>query len=316
MPPRMLFVPTTAVEREEKIRAFWATEALDSSSTLGAAWHDSISPPVPSASVPCGEELWQFPESIMAVYYFGNSDTPSSFSLYVRLATDELWHVHRFLQRSYDQTSSADQGLREPECDNIYQRLMTWHSDFNHVLSVNTPPYTDLFSTYNNTTQHPNSTLIHCNIYSAVICLYQRRCLQDSPTTQSCWEVAADRCLAACEQLVIMIRGCEDTMLEKTTPFIIPCIFVVGRFLIIYRKALNDTVSEKVYLLIYALTVIGKRWSLARQLQKVLEAAVAECNNAFAHVNPLPKEFYDLQYQSVDIYEALRQRAPECSGYM
>ena len=35
--PRMLPLPQTMIDREERIRAYWMIESLDASSTLGAA---------------------------------------------------------------------------------------------------------------------------------------------------------------------------------------------------------------------------------------------------------------------------------------
>ncbi|KAJ5563708.1 hypothetical protein N7535_008872 [Penicillium sp. DV-2018c] len=145
----MLFIPATAVEREEKIRAFWATEALDSISTLGAAWNLSVSRPEPAATVPCDDEIWLYPESVLATYLFGNVDAPSSFSLFVSLATNELWRVHHFLQESYNQKTALDFHQRQDDCNTIYQRLMSWQADFERVLAIHSPPYADLFPPVN-----------------------------------------------------------------------------------------------------------------------------------------------------------------------
>ncbi|KAF7590643.1 hypothetical protein BBP40_002591 [Aspergillus hancockii] len=309
IPPRMLFIPLTAVEREEKIRAFWATEALDSISTLGAAWHLSVSPPEPAATVPCDEEIWQYPESVLATYLFGNTDSPSSFSLFVSLATNELWYVHQFFQQSYNTRAAVDFRQRKKDCDTVYQRLMAWLADFERILVIQSPPYIDLFSTGEGTAPHPNSILIHCTIHSAVISLYQRFIFpaEGASDESVSWTGAADRCLSSCDAVVLIVRGISDVMLETINPHVMFCIFVAARFYIIYARASGLFMSDKLYLLIYAFTVAGKRWPLAKQMRMVLETAASERQPASRDSHSLPPEFYDLQYLSWDTHEAIRE---------
>jgi hypothetical protein len=305
----MLFIPATAVEREEKVRAFWAAEALDSISTLGAAWNLSVSCPEPTATVPCDDEIWRYPESVLMTYLFGNIDAPSSFSLFVSLATNELWRVHHFLQESYNQKIALDFRQRQDECNTIYQRLMSWQADFERVLTIHSPPYADLFSSGEGTGQHPNSILIHCTIHSAVISLYQRFIFPVGGESygSASWTCAADRCLTSCNSMVVIVRGVSDAMLETINPHVIFCMFIAARFYIIYARAFEVTMPDKLYLLIYALTVAGKRWPLAKQLRDVLDTAATESRSESAGHHPLPQEFYDLQYLSWDIHEALRK---------
>lgn len=304
------------MEREENIRAFWVTEAFDSTSTLGAAWHLSLTPSEPAASIPCDEEVWRYPESVLAAYFFGSTDAPSAFSLFVRLATNELWHVHNFLQQSYNQEHSVDHQQRKVDCDAVYQRLMSWHSDFESVLSIRSSSYVDLFSTGEGTAQHSNSILIHCTIHSAVISLYQRFIFPVDGISDSnvCWTGAAERCLSSCDALAIVMRGVGDPMLETINPHVIFCIFIAARFYIIYARASELPMSEKLYLLIYALTISGRRWLMAKQLRMVLETAVAENRSESVRANRLPIEFYDLQYLSWDIHEAVRKWALSKDG--
>lgn len=305
----MLFIPTTVVEREEKIRAFWAAEALDSISTLGAAWNLSVSRPEPAATIPCDDEVWLYPESVLTTYLFGNMDAPSSFSLFVSLATNELWQVHHFLQESYNQKTALDFHQRQEECNTVYQRLISWEADFERVLAIHSPRYIDLFSTGEGAGQHPNSILIHCTIHSAVISLYQRFIFPvgAEPDGSAPWTCAADRCLASCNSMVVIVRGISDVMLETINPHVIFCVFIAARFYIIFARACGVSISDKLYLLIYALTVAGKRWPLAKQLRAVLDNAATESRSESAGHHPLPREFYDLQYLSWDIHEALRK---------
>ncbi|UNI17716.1 hypothetical protein JDV02_004038 [Purpureocillium takamizusanense] len=311
IPPRMLFIPFTVVEREEKTRAFWAAEALDSISTLGAAWHLSVPRPEPAATAPCDEETWCFPESVLAAYRFGDAEAPSPFSLFVSLATSELWHVHRFLQQSYDSKAATDTERRQADCDAVYQHLMSWKADFERVLAVNAPPFVDLFSTGYYTDQHPNSILIHCTIHSAVVSLYQRFIVLPDTTSYGgqSWACAADRCIASCESMVALIRTVPDATLESINPYVIFCVFIAARFYAVHARTTGSSTQDKLYLLIYPLTVAAKRWPLARQLKAVLDTAVTESRGEHVGDHPLPVEFYDLQYLLWDIHDALRKWA-------
>ncbi|RMJ18036.1 hypothetical protein CDV36_002342, partial [Fusarium kuroshium] len=315
LPPRMLQIPTTAVEREEKIRAFWAIDALDSASTLGVAWHLTVSRPEPAANLPCDEEIWRFPESVIDMYQFGSSEAPSSFSLYVRLVTNELWHVHNFLQQSCEPFSIISLSQRQEECDNVYQRLKSWQNDFEQLLTVHTPLYTDLLTHTGTPTQQPNSILIHCTIHSAIISLHQRLIFPVSLGEEDAthWEAAAERCLSSCDQMADVIRSADDETLGIINPHVIYCVFIAARFYLIYSKAMDLPLPNKLYLFIYALRVCGQIWHLAKLLHTVLEVASAEhAGSQVSH--PLPVEFFDLQYFSLDIHAALRIWAGEKQG--
>lgn len=314
IPPRMLPLPATAVEREEKIRAFWATEALDSASTLGVAWNLTVLKPEPMACVPCNDDIWKCPDSAIAIYPFGDTGMTSSFSLFVRLVTNDLWHVHNFLQLSYDSHASIDFEHRQNSCTAVDQLLMEWKNDLDETLALPEPPYSDLFSVSEGHGQHSNAIHVYCTIDSAVISLYQRLILpvsESNPDIQP-WTHAADRCLASCDHMADILRNANDSALQIMSPLVIFCIFIAARFYIIYTRALNLTIPSKLHLLIYALNVCSQRWPLAWQLQKVLETAIREDGGSTTE-NPLPSEFYDLQYFSLDIAKALRQWANRAS---
>ncbi|KAB8219998.1 hypothetical protein BDV33DRAFT_231272 [Aspergillus novoparasiticus] len=346
-PPRMLSVPTTAIELEEKTRAFWAAEALDSVSTLGVAWNLGVSKPELAASLPCSDDIWGFSEALIAMYRFGGVDSPSCFSLFVRLATRDLWHVHHFLQQSYySQPSSADataaavdipSNSRQRECMVVDQQLLEWQQDFQRLLTVSTPPYTDLYSystTESSQAKHPNTILIQCTVDSAIISLYQRYLIpavrpyddgtavvderRDSVASAppQPWKHAADRCQQSCDHMAEVLRNASDEVLTNVNPLIIYSIFVAGRFSIAYYHTIGTEVPSKTHFLIYALTVCGKRWPLARQLRHVLDAAMWERSASASTANPLPNEFYDLQYHALDIAEALKRWDEAIQGAM
>lgn len=55
---------------------------------------------------------------------------PSAFSLYVMLVTNELFHVHQFLQQSFYMQSSEEQLRQREECRIVDRRLMDWKEKF------------------------------------------------------------------------------------------------------------------------------------------------------------------------------------------
>jgi hypothetical protein len=73
----------------------------------------------------------------------------------------------------------------------------------------------------------------------------------------------------------------------------------------VHAKILSVEVPRNLDLLVYGLKTCGQRWSFARRLEKVLFAAMAEKKKSVAQ-STLPQQFYDLQYSSLDIDEALR----------
>jgi hypothetical protein len=130
VPPRMLPLPNTIIDREERTRAYWMTEVLDNISTLGGAWNTSISPPEQTALLPCSDSIWAFPEHIINIWSIGEFHFSSAFSLCIILATSELWHIHRFLQTSYD-LRIPEQRLRcQSESQQLDERFTTWRGEF------------------------------------------------------------------------------------------------------------------------------------------------------------------------------------------
>lgn len=128
LPPRMLPLPSTLVSQEENVRAYWMTEVLDSSSTLGVAWNLGLPQPIENALLPCNNAVWSFSEAAMGIWSLDDLEFSSSFSLYVSLFTNELWHVHNFLQQSYDMRSAEDRPKAQSDCEAVDTRLLHWQA--------------------------------------------------------------------------------------------------------------------------------------------------------------------------------------------
>ncbi|RDL37437.1 Uncharacterized protein BP5553_04870 [Venustampulla echinocandica] len=297
LPPRMLSLPATLIEQEERVRAYWMTEVLDSMSSLGAGWNLGLSQPVDKAWFPCNETIWAFPEDAKAFSSFGDSEVSSAFSLYLSLVTRQLYQVHLFLQQSFDTTSAVDRVRWQEQCTSVDESLRQWRSSATTMHSL---------SQANNSS---DSTLVMITVTfdAAIVSLYQRLALPPMGLGEvhGPWYHAIQRCLSACDDMSTVVRGSSDADLENISPYMIFCIFVAARFYLVHAKILSVEVPRNLDLLIYGLKTCGQRWYFARRLEKVLCTAVAEKKVPLA-LSSLPSQFYDLQYSSLDIDEALR----------
>lgn len=105
-------------------------QVLDGSSTVGAAWNLNISKPENTGLLPCSDTIWAFPEAVISAWSFGDFELSSAYSLYVMLVTNELFHVHRFLQQSFDTQSATERVRWQNECKAVDERLIDWRSKF------------------------------------------------------------------------------------------------------------------------------------------------------------------------------------------
>ncbi|KAL1636802.1 hypothetical protein SLS56_000895 [Neofusicoccum ribis] len=270
IPPRMLPLPSTLVSQEENVRTYWMTEVLDSSSTLGVAWNLSLPRPIENALLPCNNAVWSFPEAAMGMWSFDDLEFSSSYSLYVSLFTNELWHVHNFLQQSYDMRSAEDRPQAQVDCQAVDSRLLQWKAGSGSIAfpSENTLLGRGSFD--------PNILTTRCMFNAAIILMYQRLTIPPKGLEHvfEPWYHAIQRCIDSANDITAAIRSVDDFDLETTNPQLTLCIFVAARFLI------------------------------DRQ-EKVIRTALAEYKIPLS-ISSLPAQFFDLQYSALDIDEALR----------
>jgi hypothetical protein len=79
---------------------------------------------------------------------------PSAYSLLVMLVSNELYHVHQFLQKSFDLQSSQDRLRRKSKCEAVDRRLLDWRQGF---ISSNAQLKSDHRSDFD-----PNIVLTQC----------------------------------------------------------------------------------------------------------------------------------------------------------
>ncbi|KAF2731017.1 hypothetical protein EJ04DRAFT_554997 [Polyplosphaeria fusca] len=306
IPPRMLPLPDSLVNREERIRAYWMTEVLDGSSTVGAAWNLNISRPENTGLLPCSDTIWAFPEAVISAWSFGDFEMTSAYSLYVMLVTNELFHVHSFLQQSFDTQSATERVRWQNECRAVDERLVDWRGKLALRMSAESGNSYD-----------PNVVLTQCTLDLATISLYQRLALPPPglEEAQGPWYHAIQRCLDACDSLTSTLRTISDPHLETICPLIISSLFVAARFFLVHAKTLSVEIPRNLDLLVYSLKTLALRWSLARRLEKVIRTATAE-HKLPTGMSSLPVQFYDLQYSYLDIDEALRVWAEGLEPWM
>ena len=128
VPPRMLPPPNNSIEREERVRAYWMTEALDGYSTLGAAWNVHVLRPPLTKVLPCNEDDWECTEPMVDFLAFGDFESPSSFALYVSFVTNELFEVHHFLQQSLQTTTPEECETWDREFGKVEGYLKDWRA--------------------------------------------------------------------------------------------------------------------------------------------------------------------------------------------
>ncbi|KAF2867810.1 hypothetical protein BDV95DRAFT_162291 [Massariosphaeria phaeospora] len=299
IPPRMLPLPVSLVDREEKIRAYWMTEVLDGSSTVGAAWNVNISKPEYTGLLPCNDTIWAFPEAVISAWAFGDFGMSSTYSLYAMLVTSELFHVHCFLQQSFDTQLATERVRWQGECKAVDERLINWRAKF--VIAQ------EKTATEKGEAYDPNIVLTHCALDLATISLYQRLALPPSglDDDQGPWYHAIQRCLDACDSIAGLLQSMEESHLENISPLIISCIFVASRFFVVHAKLLDVQIPQNLDLLVHSLKICGLRWPYARRLEKVIRTATAD-HALPSTMSSLPVQFHDLQYSCLDIDEALR----------
>ena len=128
IPPRMLPPPKNSIEREERVRAYWMTEALDGYSTLGTSWNLGLLRPPLTKVLPCNEDDWECTEPMVDFLAFGDFESPSSFALYVSFVTNELFEVHHFLQQSFQTTTPEECETWDREFRKVEGYLKEWRT--------------------------------------------------------------------------------------------------------------------------------------------------------------------------------------------
>ncbi|RVX67985.1 hypothetical protein B0A52_08395 [Exophiala mesophila] len=256
----------------------WVTLAIDAVSTLGVSWRD-----VSAALV----------DHLSSIAYVSTPDLKDSFRSHAHLAAIGLQPLHTFI---YEHERGRYEN-REQEalstCDEIYKNLTGYvsaHPNTSYTLLADGLIDFD-----------PNLT--HTSILSpaAIIILYQRVLKLGGPAGGG---IPLERCLQACEDLVVTLRNISDVDAELNTPFLSLFLFVAARLKLILYRHLEQAREPMFDTLMHGLNMCGRRWPLARRMDIVLRAAIVEVDTGTP--SSLPQAFWDLKKSHHDISEALK----------
>jgi hypothetical protein len=293
----------TTVEDEEKIRAYWMIETLDSMSTIGARYDLGYSTASRPPLLPCSDSFWSYPEPVLVDATLRPYNYCSAFSLCVILAASELSNVHRFLQKRAAIGNFEERDAWQVEAQRIDERLTAWRDEFvAAVFRLINAEYTR----YERGEMDAYVVLTNCVLNTAVITLLQQRvaCPEGIEQLAEPWAFASNRCVYASENTAFKVRQMDEDELSICHPHLIFSIFVAARFYIVHSKALDANVPTNLHSLAFALHVCGKRWPLARIFEHVIRVAVAEYRTPVAQ-SRVPKEFYNLRLTTFEVSDML-----------
>jgi hypothetical protein len=255
LPPRMLPLPSTLIEQEERTRAYWMAEILDGSSAMGVAWNLSFMPaltPDPQSWPPSSDDVWSSyalpsidsnsSSFFVSVASFSGDhvELSSSFALYASLVANELHAVHVFLQQPFDRRSAAGRAKWQTEAKSVDNRLQRWRTSSSLLGSFrvgSSGTNTIVTGEQQQPIQRTNGfdpiiVLVLAMFDTALITLYQRLAFPTPGLEEQHGPFyhAIQRCLDACDEITEVIRSVSDADLENMSPHVIFPIFVAARF--------------------------------------------------------------------------------------
>ncbi|KAJ4518881.1 hypothetical protein HRR75_002556 [Exophiala dermatitidis] len=260
----------------------WATLALDAATTLGISWRD-----VSAALV----------DHLSSVAYVSTPDLKDSFRSHVHLTAIGLQPLHTFVHDHSRGRYDHSRANALEVCDEIYHNLMSY------VRSQPSSSYTLLADGLIDFDAYLMQTSLVA--HAGVIILYQR--LVDFVDDRSLQEVPVQRCLQACQDLVLTIQSISDADCELSTPVMASMLFVAARFKLILYRMLNRPREPMFDSLMHGINMNGRRWEVARRLDIVLRAAIVEVDSDGHNSSELPVDFWNVKKSHLDISEELKE---------
>nr|L7WMF9.1 RecName: Full=Notoamide biosynthesis cluster transcriptional coactivator notQ'; AltName: Full=Notoamide biosynthesis cluster protein Q' [Aspergillus versicolor]AGC83588.1 transcription factor [Aspergillus versicolor] len=245
----------TKIDHEERLRAFWMIEMLDSIFALGLPSYPPTTAAPLGAILPCSDTAWALQDHFGECVPFHDLQYSSGFSMCISLCTVELAPVHQF-QHSVIQTGAMAGGPEwQSAAQRLDERLTIWREEF--VAAV--------FRLINAECPHD----ARAEMRPAVITLLQSQTSLPEGVGQETepWPYANHRCMYACENMAAKIRRMEESELESCSPCLVLPIFAAARFYIAVAEhrtpALQSALPIEFYDLRYAVAEIChllQRW--------------------------------------------------------
>lgn len=259
----------------------WATLATDSSSTLGSSWRDS------SAALS---------KHLSSIASRTTPDIRDSFRTHVHLCAIGLQPLHSFINEFEDSPLPESQAAALAACDEIYRQLMAYvpaHVSSSYTLLADGAVDFDI-----------NTVLTSILVHSSVIILYQRFVNSSNLRPAASPHVAVQRCLQACDEIVMVIHNLSDADAELNAPGFASRIYDAARFKLTVYRATGQPREPGFDILMHGLSMCARRWPIARRLEIVLRAAIVEIDTKIQ--SSLPTEFWDLRNTDLDISEKFK----------
>lgn len=261
---------------DTSIAITWGTLALDSASSLGITWRDASAALV---------------DHLSSIAYLTAPDFRDSFVTHIHLCAIGLQPVHEF----FHAFGKGEYAVLDDEtmalCETMFQNLMSY------VVGLPESSYTLLADgVVDFDCNHIFTRLVS---YGAIIMIYERYLFDEIGST-----LARERCLAAYDNLIELVRNISDFDSEVTSPVFASFVCVAARFKLVYDRTLGLPRESKFDFLMHALNMCGRRWPLARRLDIVLRAAIQEVDTG--NDSGIPAEYWDLKKSGQDMSERLK----------
>ncbi|KAJ5108660.1 hypothetical protein N7456_005335 [Penicillium angulare] len=225
------FAINPTIDREERIRAFWTIEMLESIFALGSTSPFATLPITATVNLPGSETAWALENPFGEDVPVYNLRYSSGFSMCISLCTIELGAVHNF-QQTVRESGDMVGGLEwQSAAQRLDERLTIWREEF--VASVFRLINTE-YPLDTRAEMEPFIILTNCVLNMAVIVLLQSQTSlpPEIGAESEPWPYANHRCMYACENMAAKIRRMEDNELRNCSPCLVLPIFTAARFYI------------------------------------------------------------------------------------
>lgn len=192
-------------------------------------------------------------------------DIRDSFRTHVHLCAIGLQPLHSFINDYEVSSLPQSEAAALPACDEIYQQLMAY---LPAQISTGCTLLADSAVDFD-----INTVFTKILAHSSIITLYQRFVNARNLNPDSPPHVAVQRCMQACEEIVMVIRNLGDSDAKLNAPGLASRIYDAARFKLAVYRATGQPREPSFDTLMHGLNMCTRRWPMARRLDIVLRTA-------------------------------------------
>ncbi|KAK5074695.1 hypothetical protein LTR64_000900 [Lithohypha guttulata] len=268
----------TFTSGNSQVAQTWGILAFDAASSLGVSWQDKTAALI---------------DHLSGIAYVTAPDFRDSFVTHVHLAAIGLQPVHDFFLSFARGRHQVLEGETMTATEDIY------HNSMSYIRGMPTSGYTILADgAVDFDINHIFTRLL---AHAAVIMIYQRYVLDNENQNI---QLARDRCMESYHQIIDVVRNMSDADTEINSPAFAHFVAQAIRFRLALERGTGFAREAVFDILMHAINMCARRWPLARRLDVVFRAALAEIDSQ-APLG-LPEEFWDLKKSTHDISESLK----------